>query len=402
MRSLTARNAVRYLDEAQRLMRARINGLTRQDRDTFYRWVAAAVFLGVVVVLITWVFTPSPPALTRISYSEFKKHLDNVASVTTTGRNLDGKMKVAESIQGAGSPVLSFTTEIPTYGDADLQALLERNNVTVNPGKDTFNWDVVLSATPFSTLAAILAGFVIIAIVAMLTFPPNAGEEKKQYAPLIPLLAAFFTLVLAAFLFSVLSGAGTTGGNRLLPLTEGYFLSWIFGCGVVQTCVGITWLMQDYKTSSGAEPVRETARWIVHLGVGLAAVATSGILVQPLFVLYANQESVGTIAWIGMGLLPILAVPIAGPIRRYWSPDHLKMTTAVAIVLTLIATVGYGAASAFTEQQVRGIYGPVFDFMVVMQVVLCGIFTAYEASLPILAREAREAQVQSTAAASSA
>ena len=364
--------------------------------------IASVIAAGLFAILMVQRFTPNPAELTRIPYSDFKAHLSSVAEVSTARNNIDGEMRSPLTLKGFKKPVRSFTTQIPSYGDPNLESELEGVHAVINEQKIVFDWDVVQSATPFATLAAILAGFVVIAIVAILTFGPTAGAAEQQYAPLVPFLAAFFTLILAAFLFSVLAGSGAAGGNRLLPLAEGSCLSWIYGGGVVQTCGGIAWLMTDYQVSSAVEPVNRTARWIVHLGVGLAAIATSGILVQPLYVLYSDQGAEGNAAWALTAALPIVAIPIgarfrkrvlAGEVNRASGKSQtaslvlLKYTTWLAIALVLVMTVGYGAASGSTEQVIRSSYGLLFGLMVLAQIALCGLFAAYEASLPPLERE---------------
>ena len=374
-------------DPAIKWIRGRIDDLRRAGRNALPLLAAAIVFAALFTVLMGRVFTPSPPELTRIPYSTFKQNLNQVSSVTTTGRSIDGKMKKPVKLDGISGNVLSFTSLIPTYGDGDLEAQLEKDGVRIDDARIAFTWDIVVAATPFATLAAILAGFVIVAIVAMITFPPDIKDEehrRRQYAPLIPFLGAFFTLILAAFLFSVLAGNGSSGGNRLLPLAEGYFLSWIFGCGVVQTCVGLALLMGDYQITFAVHPVRSTARAIVHLGVVLAAIATAGVLVQPLFVLYPDQGIEGRIAWVLMAGLPILAVPLGAAFRESRILDNLKDTTYVAMFMVLAATLAYGVASAVTEQEIRAWYGVLFIGMVVAQLALCGVFAAYEATLSLL------------------
>lgn len=363
------------------------------------------------MIAMARIFTPSPPQLARIPYSDFKAHLAQVKSVNTTGRNIDGEMKSPVYLSDLRKSVVSFTTQIPSSGDTGLESQLEQQQVVVNDMKIYFDWDVVGSAIPFATLAAILAGFVIISIVAMLTFKPDAGDTKFRYLPLIPFLGAFFTLVVAAFLFSVLAGDGATGGNRLLPLAEGYFLSFVFGSGVVQTCVGIAWLLDVYRTSFGHAPVKLTARWIVHMTVGLVGVSTAGVLVQPLFVLYSDQGNEGMFAWALMAALPILAIPIGNRLRPIFAAlrprerkdsattelpgqvDHLVVTTGVAMVFVLLAAIGYGAATVSTEQAVRAGYGLVFTILVVAQLLLCGVFAAYESSLPLLPSEEEKLSV---------
>jgi hypothetical protein len=290
-------------------------------------------------------------------------------------------MKGPVSVSGIEGKVRNFTTQIPSYGDSQLESELEHDRVVVNDQKISFDWDIVQSATPLATLAAVLAGFVVLAIVAILTSEPTSGEKKVRYTPLIPFLGAFFTLALASFLFSVLAGSGPTGGGRLLPLTEAYFNSLIFGCGVVQMCVGIAWFMEGYVTSS-VNPVRGTARWIVHVGVLLAAVATAGVLVQPLFVVSADELK-GVVAWSLMAGLPIIAVRIGIGFRAAGDPDRLRDATYEGVVLALVATIGYGLASVAAEDIIRAWYGWVFIMMVVAQLLLCALIVAYEAALPL-------------------
>jgi hypothetical protein len=372
---------------------ARIKSLAKAGDRALLLVLAAIVFAVLFTILMGRLFTPSPPELTRIPYSTFKQNLDHVASVTTTGRSIDGRMKSPVRLSGISSTVQSFTTVIPAYGDGDLEGQLEKDGVKIDDGRITFGWDIVVAATPFATLAAILAGFVIVAIVAMITFPPNikdADLREKQYAPLIPFLGAFFTLILAAFLFSVLAGNGSSGGNRLLPLAEGYFLSWIFGCGVVQTCVGLALLMGDYQVTFAVGAVRRTAEAIVHLGVVLAAVATAGVLVQPLFVLYPDRGVEGSIAWVFMAALPILAIPLGAAFRETRGLDELRHTTNLAMAMVLVLTVAYGVASAGTEQEIRVWYGALFIGTVVAQLALCGLFAGYEATLSLLSPKPAE------------
>lgn len=389
-------------DQAVKWLRGRIDDLRRAGPYAMRLVVATIVFAFLFTILMSRVFTPSPPELVRIPYSTFKQNLNHVASVSTAGRTIDGKMKQPVKLHGISGSVVSFTTLIPTFGDGDLEAQLEKDGVTVDDARITFSWDIVVAATPFATLAAILAGFVIVAIVAMITFPPDIHtkeHEQREWAPLIPFLGAFLSLILAAFLFSVLAGNGSSGGNRLLPLAEGYFLSWIFGCGVVQTCVGLALLMGDYKITFTVNVVRRTARTIVHLGVVLAAIATAGVLVQPLFVLYPDQGVEGGIAWVLMALLPILAVPLGAAFRESRILDNLKDTTYFAMFMVLAATLVYGALSTVTEQEIRVGYGALFIGMVVAQLLLCGLFAAYEATLSLLDPDklAPDAQVVASA-----
>jgi hypothetical protein len=60
-----------------------------------------------------------------------------------------------------------------------------------------------------------------------------------------------------------------------------------------------------------------------------------------------------------------------------------------------------GVASASSEQAVRFAYGAVLFGMVVAQLFLCGLFAAYEASLPVLEKEAGQIAAQKAKAAKS-
>ena len=121
-----------------------------------------------------------------LPYSAFKAQVkaDNVRSVTTSGGTLEGETRKPVQEPGSTTVSTSFTTRLPSFGDPTLEAALESDKAQINPGRASFTWDVAATASPLSTLAAVLAGFVLIAIVAILTFPPSGPIPKHD--PLHP------------------------------------------------------------------------------------------------------------------------------------------------------------------------------------------------------------------------
>jgi hypothetical protein len=337
--------------------------------------------LGVLAIVgFVGLFAPPPEPQVVLAYGDFKQQVKarNVIEIWTSGNAVEGDLH--RQIRQANSTKVAktFRTTIPGSGDPALVGDLELAGVQVNPPRTSFSWDFIVSAPAFSTLAAVLAGFVIIAIVAILTFPP-AGSIPK-HVPLAPLLTAFLSLVVASFLFAVMAGF-STAGTSLASHAEGFCLSWILALGVVQTCVGITWLLMSYDMP---REVLRPALWIVDCTVGVAAAATSGVLVLPLYELYGNEVIRNGIAWVVIFGVLLLSIPIGHRWRSMGQLPLIQWLTLPALIAVLAVAAAFGALTALGGSAVRDVYAWAFGSLVVAEVALGALFAAYEAGVPIV------------------
>ena len=98
-------------------------------------WIGLGVLLLVNIFITNVLFAPAQPTTVTLPYNVFKAQVaaDNVVSVTTTGDAIAGvtKKPVTESPANKVSAT-HFTTQRPSFADADLEPLLEAHNVTIN------------------------------------------------------------------------------------------------------------------------------------------------------------------------------------------------------------------------------------------------------------------------------
>ena len=358
-------------------------------------WRASLLILAVTVAIVAAIsivvayafLAPSPKPQIALPYDVFKDELKNgnVASVSTIGSRITGVACTTVKEPGTRRQSALFSTVLPNFGDGELEALIESarcngHRVAINPERVVFRWDYVLSATPLSTFAAVLAGFVIIAVATILSLPKEGSIPP--YIPLQPLLTAFLTLVVAAFLFAVLAGLPAGGGDRLLPLAQGYAVSWILVFGILQTAVGISWLVKHFVVDVNQDAALRTARLVVHVSIVVLAVAIAGAVTQPLYVLYPDRAIEDGAAWAIVGIVPLVAIPVGIWFNRGRDHKLVRHLTTPALGLVILAFLGAGVLLGSTEDDVRNGYKVLFSLMVAAQVVLGGVFTLYEAALP--------------------
>jgi hypothetical protein len=353
--------------------------------------VKRVTLAGIVVVALTivaaYLVGPSPDVRVVLPYDVFKAQLKNhnIASLTTVGTRIEGV--TCSSVKEPGTPRVAtlFATTSPAYGDPELEALVEASpgcnggGVSINPQRVAFRWDFIPSATPLSTFSAVLAGFVIIAVATILSFPTEG--KTPPHIPLQPLLTAFLTLVVAAFLFAVMTGIPPGGGDLLLPLAQGYAISWLLVFGILQTVVGIAWLMKHFDMEASA---LRAARWVVHVGVLVLGIAIAGAITQVLYVLYPDRVVEDFAAWAFVSAVPLLGVPIGVRLNRDHSEKLLSDLTLPALGLVVAGLLGCTLLLGISEEQARDAYKVLFSLMVGAQVVLAVTVVLYEASLPVI------------------
>lgn len=368
----------------------------RNWRASLLILAAAACIVAAVSILAAYdFFAPTPDREVVLPYDEFKNQLKshNIASLTTVGMRIEGVTCRAVTERVTHQQAMKFTTALPSFGDPELEALVEAtpgcggHRVSINAERVAFRWDFIVSATPLSTFAAILAGFVIVAVATILSFPKEGSIPA--HIPLQPLLTAFLTLVVAAFLFAVLAGSPPGGGDRLLPLAQGYAISWVLVFGILQTAVGIAWLMKHFVVDESA---LRAARWVVHVSILVLAVAIAGAITQPLYVLYPGRSNQDGAAWAILGAVPLIAIPVGIWFNTDRSHELLAQLTRPAMGLVVAGFICSGVLLGMTEEDARNGYKLLFSSMVAAQAVLAGVFIMYEASLPVVSSKSHRAQ----------
>lgn len=103
-------------------------------------------------------------------------------------------------------------------------------------------WDISQSANAYSSLAAVLAGFLVTAIVLSLSNPPERRGMKDISLPLYASSVACLSLALSSFLFAQLVGDETTSRAYLLGLAA----FGTFTLAILQLILSLFWFLKMY------------------------------------------------------------------------------------------------------------------------------------------------------------
>lgn len=247
-----------------------------------------------------------------------------------------------------------------------------------------FRWDIVKAAGSFVILASILAAFAFAALVILTTSPQHSGSALERTFAIQVLLEAFFTLVVASFLFAVLSGS-ESAPMRYRPFAEGYAASWTLGLSTVQLCASAVWLLRDYGVAVG---VLQTGRYIVYGAVLMTSLSVIGVAVAPLFQ-HADRVDGSLIArWLAPGALPLIAVLFGWLAHgEHWIVlsstlgSWLAVATVVAVLLMALATF---ILECLTEEDVSPLYQSTrgYALLTASVLLLAALYAAYVAALP--------------------
>ncbi|WP_428236114.1 ATP-dependent zinc metalloprotease FtsH [Gracilimonas sp.] len=142
--------------EKQREKKKKTGKWSPQQRPGNFSWTSALLWLIVIALFYNWYmsgdgFTGSA----EIEYSEFRKQLNNgnVERVRVQGDYIQGEFKSPQVLNISEDDTLqskNFSTYIPSFGDDNLYAQLEKYDVAISarPESDYDWWYIVLITLP--------------------------------------------------------------------------------------------------------------------------------------------------------------------------------------------------------------------------------------------------------------
>ncbi|MGV0603377.1 hypothetical protein [Mycolicibacterium sp. XJ1904] len=155
-------------------------------------------------------------------------------------------------------------------------------------------WSIISSSTSNATLAAILAGFMIPAIIFLL----GSGHDASSHT--VALFASgFLVLGLNSYIFGTISAPPVDGDGNIraggeyvcsLSWTQGMAASGMLGVGSVLLVAGLTWMFAHHIKLDTRDPKWADDKWLVVLGGLLVSIiiAASSILLARTSVTYFN------------------------------------------------------------------------------------------------------------------
>ncbi len=247
-----------------------------------------------------------------------------------------------------------------------------------------FQWDIVKSADSFVILASILAAFAFAALVILTTSQQHAGSALERTFAIQVLLESFFSLVVASFLFAVLSGSGSAA-MHYLPFAEGYAASWTLGLSTVQLCASAVWLLQDYGVDAA---VLQTGRYIVYGAVVITSLSVMGVAVAPLFQHSERVDRTLVARWLAPGALPLLGVLVGWLSHgQHWivlSSTLGSWLAGTAVAAVLLMALVTGILECLHEDDVSPLYQNAkgYGLMSASALLLAALYAGYIATLP--------------------
>jgi len=231
-------------------------------------------------------------------------------------------------------------------------------------------WSLISSASTLSGFSAVLAAFMFAALVLLLT------RELREYSrgrfqsaidpqigrPVAFMFGAFFSLVMAAFLFAAMTGEEADRANPKQFL-EGALPSLVLTLGVVQMAVGLAWLL----TVRGLLGVpTDLARLVVHATVILAGFFLTGVVVSPLLQRLVDPGlAVNTwVAWLILMGIIVAAIPVGVLSRRpigrlFWQDQIVRFVNVGSIAIAVAAALGWTVLSSVGRCAVLPLYDTV-------------------------------------------
>jgi len=229
------------------------------------------------------------------------------------------------------------------------------------------DWSLISSAATLSGFSAVLAAFMFAAMVLLLTREPReyaGGKVRSAIDPRIGrpiafMFTAFFSLVMAAFLFAAMTGEEADKANPR-QFIEGAMPALVLALGVMQMAVGLTWLI-DVRDLAGV-PI-ELARLIVHATVVLAGFLLTGVVVSPLLQSLVDLSfgmSPG-IAWLILMGVIVAAIPLGllgrKPLTRFlWHDQLIRTVNVSSIAMAVVAASAWAGLSSVSRCAVLPLY----------------------------------------------
>src|SRR6266487_3287149 len=250
-------------------------------------------------------------------------------------------------------------------------------------------WNISQSASAYSSLAGVLAGFLVTAIVLSLSNPPRREEVKDISLPLYGAAVACLSLTLSSFLFAQLVGDETTSRAYLL----GSAAFGTFALAILQLILSLLWFFKLY----GIPPAILSSMNLLFQGVLVTAILYLFLTSVDILRLKAGNDQ--ETPWIFYVLIPYVLLTYTVPWlvallvrkKRYaksgthsagtasWlyksigSPEaSFKTTSTCSGLLIILITFGYGLV-AVDFVNVRSSFENISISVYVLMLLLAGL-----------------------------
>lgn len=110
-------------------------------------------------------------------------------------------------------------------------------------------FDMATAAGWYSSIAGVLAGFALLAILLPLDHVDDDSDEHTTSNAVVVFVSAFFSLLILSFAYAVLSGRGGEGDELAIAVFEQLLLGGVFGLSTLLLLLGIHAVLRSYGSN---------------------------------------------------------------------------------------------------------------------------------------------------------
>jgi hypothetical protein len=218
-------------------------------------------------------------------------------------------------------------------------------------------WNILGATQDFSIFAGVLAGVVFLAINDYTKVGQRRSPPTNRQLPLM--VGAFFSFVVASFLFGVLHGEADQSPSTY---AEAICPSVVLAIGVVQLAVSLAVGLDEKSGARGA------ADSVAYATILIAVVFLTGVVVSPFFqALPQTNPPFNLDPWwlwvgsIGLITIPTLVVKILPVLGRGHATGWQTRLSTVKPYIQIQVSIGIGVAAAVVQNVMTSTVLPIYS-----------------------------------------
>ena len=238
------------------------------------------------------------------------------------------------------------------------------------------SWEWTPVAALESQIAGLLACFLFAAIVLLLGNPPAGKKVSDISTPLYSSLVVFFSLVVSAFLYAMVTGNRDAQRASIAVMLANA----VFALATVEMFHCLVWFFADYQV---APRVMAKTRLLYHevtlIAAALTAISVTGI-----------TGSKSLLDVLPVMVLPLLGIALRKPISRRLTEQAQERFPALLMYASSLFTVAVAIYLALVNHadQLESVYRPAVGFWLTF--ILGAFFMVCEIALPFEERSTKE------------
>ena len=219
-------------------------------------------------------------------------------------------------------------------------------------------FDIASAAGWYSSIAGVLAGFALLAILLPLDHIDDDSDEATTSDAVVVFVSAFFSLLILSFAFAVLSGRSGNGDELAIAAFEQLLLGGMFGLSTLLLLLGLQAVLRSYGANRLVfAPARQLIRVVTAIlgPVLVLALQYSSALDlaryrrETDFAALARCDVAGlpSSVWVDLAIVVVAVVGIVVlallrerlPSDRSAAPTAAKLVLGMTVVIVIVASV---------------------------------------------------------------